>query len=74
MDISYCDKVTDVGVEAMANFVYRTSLNLDYSVGIDDEPLKKVFENCTHLVHISLRSLLRVTNGSAVFLAKFQLA
>ena len=71
LDISYCDKVTDVGVEAMANFVYRTSLNLDYSVGIDDEPLKKVFENCTHLVHISLRSLPRVTNRSAVFLGKF---
>jgi len=71
LDISHCDKLTDAGVEAMANFVHLTSLNLDYCIGIDDDPLKKVFENCTHLVHISLRSLPRVTNKSAVFLGKF---
>jgi len=71
LDISYCHKVTGIGVVAIASFVELTSLKLDYCTGIEDDPLKKVFEACTHLVHISLRSLPRVTNKSAVYLGKF---
>ena len=71
LDISGCMKITDEGVLGMSNFVHLTSLKLDGCINIEDEPLKKVFASCTTLVHISLRSLPRVTNKSAVFLGKF---
>ena len=71
LDISACNKIADEGVIAMSNFVHLTSLKLDGCINIDDEPLKKVFGCCTTLVHISLRSLPRVTNRSAVYLGKF---
>lgn len=71
LEISNCHNVTEVGVVAMSNFIHLTSLKLDGCIGIEDDPLKKVFENCTHLVHISLRGLPRVTNKSAVYLGKF---
>ena len=71
LDLSNCDNVKDVGVLSIASFVNLTSLRLDGCISIDDEPLKKVFESCTQLMHISLRSLPRISNKSAVYLGKF---
>jgi hypothetical protein len=71
LDISGCMKITDEGVLGISNFVHLTSLKLEGCINIEDEPLKKVFASCTMLVHVSLRSLPRVTNKSAVFLGKF---
>jgi F-box/leucine-rich repeat protein 2/20 len=71
LDISNCEKVSGDGCAALSNFIHLTSLKLDGCLGVSDEPLKKVFESCTLLVNISLRSLPRVTNRSAVYMGKF---
>ena len=71
LDISNCAKVTDAGALAIANYINLTSLKLDNCINISDEPLQKVFQSTTNLVHISLRSLPRVSNRSANYIGKF---
>lgn len=71
LNVSNCQEIRDDGVFCISDMLSLTSLTLDGSTGVTDQPLEMVFRNLVKLQTISIRDLPRITDKSAMFMGKF---
>ncbi|EKX32676.1 hypothetical protein GUITHDRAFT_121154 [Guillardia theta CCMP2712] len=70
LDVSGCP-VTSESIIVLAQLKNLQKLVVDNCLLIEDKALMEVFQKCTNLRHISLRSVPKVSNQSAFYIPKF---